>query len=239
MKTDIQVSSAVPFCCLSARLVVDVDSWIAPFGADSSTRKSRASTHVNGVGLWFSHLCRLAHDQRGRRRSVGPARPRCRQVPPTPPAAAARATSGGRGWCGCGRGGSAGKLTNCSLFGLGCVALCSYCVLVQQVAQLKADRARLKRELTTMTRELQASMARSTETERKAQVMIESLTHELDNARGRRYQANESTDQAVHALGSRQAEVRAYKGATSELRNYVESLATRGDRVSNCHDLFL
>eukprot|EP00035_Acanthoeca_spectabilis_P004519 m.104595 g.104595 ORF g.104595 m.104595 type:complete len:577 (+) comp12612_c0_seq2:120-1850(+) len=102
----------------------------------------------------------------------------------------------------------------------------------QQVAQLKADRARLKRELTTMTRELQASMARSTETERKAQVMIELLTHELDNARGWRYQANESTDQAVHALGSRQAEVRAYKGATSELRNYVESLATRGDRTS-------
>jgi hypothetical protein len=101
------------------------------------------------------------------------------------------------------------------------------------VAHLKADNAKLRMQYKHMTRDLQAATTRTTETETRAQLLISSLEREVEIARSTsRAPPTENAAQAVHAIGSRQAEVRAYKGATSELRNYVESLAARSERVS-------
>ena len=104
----------------------------------------------------------------------------------------------------------------------------------QSTAALRSELAKLRMQHKHMTRELQATTARTADTESRAQQTITALQRELEQARmGPQLQSGDNTAQAIHALGSRQAEVRAYKGATAELRNYLQALTDAGKPVSN------
>eukprot|EP00038_Savillea_parva_P028944 m.67925 g.67925 ORF g.67925 m.67925 type:complete len:588 (+) comp8477_c0_seq1:343-2106(+) len=103
----------------------------------------------------------------------------------------------------------------------------------QSTAALRSELAKLRMQHKHMTRELQATTARTADTESRAQQTITALQRELEQARmGPQLQSGDNTAQAIHALGSRQAEVRAYKGATAELRNYLQALTDAGKPLS-------